>query len=162
FVVIQKRSIVMTVGESNFNRDYFTNFTFQIKSGKVFLDMYLKKPLLKGWRARLDFQLRVSNAKSFQSIFSTTVDVCNIVNVYKNNLFKKWYSNLLKYGNFLRQCPLNASHYYIRNWQFGNNLLPPFITTGAYRLETYNFYGRYRAKDEVFIMSCSADATIND
>lgn len=62
---------------------------------------------------------RVGNSKSFQSLFSTSIDVCNIVNAAKINLFKKWYKNLLKYGNFLRQCPLNASHYYLRDWQFG-------------------------------------------
>ncbi|EDW70267.1 uncharacterized protein [Drosophila virilis] len=157
---VKAKHITLTVGESRFNRDYFDNFTFVLDNGKVYLDMFLKKPLIKGWYARLDFQLRVPNSKSFQSIFSTSVNVCNIVNVYKNNLFKKWYMNLLKYGNFLRQCPLSPGHYYLRGWQFGNSLVPPFISGGSYRLETYNFYGRYKSSDEVFIMSCSADATI--
>lgn len=151
----------MTVGESRYNRDYFDNFTFNIVKGKVFVEMNLKKPLLKGWQARLDFQIRAANSKSFQSIFSTTVDVCNIVNVYKNNLFKKWYNNLVKYGNFLRQCPLSTGRYYIRDWQFDNGLVPPFLTSGSYRMETYNFYGRFKSADEVFIMRFAADATIN-
>ncbi|XP_016959326.1 uncharacterized protein LOC108030785 [Drosophila biarmipes] len=161
FSVRAERSIKFIAGESRFNRDYFENFTFTIRNDKIFLDMYLRKPLLRGWRARLDFRTRVGNSKSFQSLFSTNVDVCNIVNAAKINLFKKWYKNLLKYGNFLRQCPLNASHYYLRGWQFGEGLVPPFIASGAYRLETYNFYGKYKGKDEDFIMSCTADAVIH-
>ncbi|XP_068148989.1 uncharacterized protein [Drosophila tropicalis] len=160
-IYILERSIKFTSGESHFNDNYFDNFSLVIRNGKVFLDMTLKKPLLKGWRARLDFQLRVANSKSFQSLFSTSVDVCNIVNAVKINLFKKWYRNLLKYGNFLKNCPLNASHYYLRGWQFDEMLVPPFITSGSYRLETYNFYGKYKGKDEDFIMSCSADAIIH-
>ncbi|KAH8380408.1 hypothetical protein KR009_010517, partial [Drosophila setifemur] len=152
-------SVRFIAGESKFNRKYFENFTFSITNDQVFLDMYLRKPLLRGWRARLDFQLRVGNSKSFQSLFSTNVDVCNIVNAGKMNLFKKWYKNLLKYGNFLRQCPLNVSH--LKGWQFGEGLVPPFIAGGSYRLETYNFYGHYRGKDEDFIMSCTADAIIH-
>ncbi|KAH8335085.1 hypothetical protein KR074_005056 [Drosophila pseudoananassae] len=155
------RTIRFIAGESRFNRDYFENFTFTIRNDQIFLDMYLRKPLLRGWRARLDFQLRVGNSKSFQSLFSTNVDVCSIVNAGKMTLFKKWYRNLLKYGNFLRQCPLNASHYYLSGWQFGEGLVPPFITSGSYRLETYNFYGKYKGKNEDFIMSCTADAVIN-
>ncbi|XP_017042181.1 uncharacterized protein LOC108088744 [Drosophila ficusphila] len=155
------RSVKFLAGESRFNRDYFDNFSFTIRNDRVFLDMQLRKPLLRGWKARLDFRTRVGNSKSFQSLFSTSVDVCNIVNAAKITLFKKWYKNLLKYGNFLRQCPLNASHYYLKGWQFGEGLVPPFITSGSYRLETYNFFGRYKAKDEVFIMSCTADAVVN-
>ncbi|XP_043650158.1 uncharacterized protein LOC122618089 [Drosophila teissieri] len=153
-------SVKFIAGESRFNRKYFENFTFTIRNDKIFLDMYLRKPLVRGWRARLDFRTRVGNSKSFQSLFSTNIDVCNIVNAAKINLFKKWYKNLLKYGNFLRQCPLNASHYYLRDWQFGEGLVPPFITSGSYRLETYNFFGKYKGKDEDFIMSCTADAII--
>lgn len=158
---LQKRSITMTVGETRYNREYFDNITYNIVKGRVFVEMILKKPLLKGWQARLDFQMRASSSKSYQSIFSTTVDVCNIVNAYKNNLFKKWYNNLLKYGNFLRQCPLTSGQYYIRNWQFDNSLVPPFLTSGSYRLEAYNFYGRFKKADEVFLMNFAADCTIH-
>lgn len=122
--------------------------------------MYLRKPLLKGWRARLDFRLRVGNSKSFQSL-STNIDVCKIVNAAKMNLFKKWYRNRLRSGNLLHQCPLNASHYHLKGWQFENGLVPPFITSGSYRLETYNFFGKYKGKDKDFIMSCTADAVIH-
>jgi len=100
--VSQERSIKFIAGESRFNRDYFENFTFTIRNDKIFLDMYLRKPLLRGWRARLDFRTRMGNSKSFQSLFSTNVDVCNIVNAVKINLFKKWYKNLLKYGQLPR------------------------------------------------------------
>lgn len=149
------------MGESRYNRDYFDNFTFNIVKSKAFVEINLKKPLLKGWLVRLEFQKRASNSKSFQSIFSTTLDVCNIVNLKKNNLFKKWYNNLNKYGNFLRHCPLGTGHYYIRDWQFGNTLVPPFLPDGSYRIEAYNYYGRFRATDEVFIMTFVAYATIN-
>ncbi|EDW40068.1 GL18090 [Drosophila persimilis] len=155
------RNIRFIAGESRFNREYFDNFSFSIRNDQIFLEMNLRRPLPKGWRARLDFQLRVGNSKSFQSLFSTSVDVCHIVNAAKVNLFKKWYKNMLKYGNFLRQCPLKTGHYYLRGWQFGEGLVPPFITSGSYRLQTYNFYGKYKGKDEDFIMSCTADAIIH-
>ncbi|KAI8037718.1 hypothetical protein M5D96_009218 [Drosophila gunungcola] len=127
------RSIKFIAGESLFNREYFENFSFSIRNDQVFLDMYLRKHLLRGWRARLDFRTRVGNSKSFQSLFSTNVDVCHIVNAARISLFGKWYKNLLEYGNFLRQCPLAVRG-----------------ASGSYRLETYNFIGGYKGKDEDF------------
>ncbi|XP_017019326.1 uncharacterized protein [Drosophila kikkawai] len=77
FIVFVKaeRSIKFIAGESRFKREYFKNFTFTIRDDQIFLDMYLRKPLVKGWRARLDFRLHVGNSKTFQSLFSTNIDV---------------------------------------------------------------------------------------
>ncbi|XP_037948007.1 uncharacterized protein LOC119679617 [Teleopsis dalmanni] len=145
---------------ASFNPDYFSNFTLHTTNNTMNVDMYIIQPLKSGFRAYFEFQLRMSNTRKYQQLFSYHIDVCTMVASLKVSLLKKWYNSLKRYGNFLSNCPVTEGHYYLKGWNWDPKLLPSFLHTGEYRIRGYGYYGIYKSKNEVMVVDCDVHINI--
>ncbi|KAH8322116.1 hypothetical protein KR059_003166, partial [Drosophila kikkawai] len=159
-----ERSIKFIAGESRFKREYFKNFTFTIRDDQIFLDMYLRKPLVKGWRARLDFRLHVGNSKTFQSLFSTNIDhdmnYCALIKGAQESIYRRWFTSMLKVGNFATSCPILKGYYYLHGWTLDASIVPSFLYLGDYRIGLTFLYGRFKKQMENPLLECSVEAVL--
>ncbi|XP_068148987.1 uncharacterized protein [Drosophila tropicalis] len=144
-----------------FNPKYFKNYTLFIINNTMNMDMYLNRQIQRGFKAHIDYQLRLANAKNFQTVFSHNTDVCAIVTSVRDSLFKSWFLDMSKHGNFMYSCPVEIGHYYMRNWRMGGSMTHRFLMPGEYRGKAFFFYGKYKAKsyDECLVMTIDAILT---
>lgn len=99
--------------------------------------MHLVKALLPGFRLNMDFFIRKSESDSFSNFYQYSMDVCRILAMRKNNIFKKWFSKFYQYGNFQRFCPVPPNNYYIKDFKVIELDVPTFLFTGYYRLNLH-------------------------
>lgn len=123
--------------------------------------MMILKALPTGFKANVEFQFRLSNAKRHQTLLTYRLDVCNMDVSFKETIFKKWFQSLLEYGNFMPHCPVSPDHYYLNGWKMEPSLVPLYLYPGDYRFTVYGFMGRYKTKTEDFIIELQADAVIS-
>lgn len=116
--------------------------------------------LQTGYRGHVDFQIRLDGSKVYQTLFSYTMDICNMVLSIKDSIFKKWFRSLLKYGNFMQNCPVYSGYYYLRGWKLDGELMPMFLYAGDYRIKGYGFYGKYQSKNEDFVVAIDMELSL--
>ncbi|XP_061401958.1 uncharacterized protein LOC133337767 [Musca vetustissima] len=148
-------------GSCRFSPNYFSNFTFSTANSSINADMQLIKPLRQGLKANLEIQLRLTNSKMHQKLFSYILNICDLVVSFRSTIFKKWFESLLAYGNFMPNCPVAAGRYYVKGWKPDSKLIPSYLYPGDYRLKGYVFYGRYQGKKEDFVVDIEVDAVIS-
>ncbi|XP_034475901.1 uncharacterized protein LOC117782913 [Drosophila innubila] len=145
-----------------FSPIYFKNFSVSIVNKTVDMDMELLKPITRGFKVHIDYQLRMANAKSYQSIFSRHVDVCAMVGTVKDGLLKSWFKSMTKYSNFMHNCPVEVGHYYMHNWKMGSSMTHQFLHPGEYRSRVNFFYGKYQTKTEDRVLSIIMESVIHN
>ncbi|XP_051860144.1 uncharacterized protein LOC117569367 [Drosophila albomicans] len=145
-----------------FNPAYFTSFSITIVNKSISMDMVLLKPILRGFKVHIDYQLRMANAKSYQSIFSRHVDVCAMVSTVKDGLLKSWFKSMASHGNFMANCPVEVGHYYLHNWRMGSSMMHQFLYPGEYRSRVNFFYGKYKTKTEDRVLSIVMESLISN
>lgn len=59
------------------------------------MDMTSIRILQTGYWGHVDFQIRLDGSKVYQTLFSYTMDICNMVLSIKDSIFKKWFRSLL-------------------------------------------------------------------
>lgn len=124
------------------------------------VELDLISPFFSGLQINMDFQGRKIKTKSFRSFYRYTMDMCSIMNYQKNNMFKRWLSGLLTYGNIYRPCPMPPNRYYIRNYNINNLAIPTFLFAGAYRISFNIVQNRDKEKTKDFIIECFLDIEI--
>ncbi|XP_073841511.1 uncharacterized protein [Musca autumnalis] len=148
-------------GKHRFSSKYFSNFTFYTENSTIYADLLLIKSIRQGFKANVEIQLRLDNSKVHQKLFSYILNICDLVVSFKNTIFKKWFESLLKYGNFMQNCPVAADHYYVNGWKPESKLIPSYLYPGDYRIKGYGFMGKYRGKNENFVVEIEVDAVIS-
>lgn len=78
----------------------------------------------------------------------------------KDTIFKKWFRSFLKYGNFMQNCPVYKGHYYLRGWELDPDLIPSYLYAGDYRIKGYGFYGKFKGKDEDFVVAIDLEISV--
>ncbi|KAH8380407.1 hypothetical protein KR009_010515, partial [Drosophila setifemur] len=149
-------------GNCTFNPKYFKNFSLTIEENMMNMDMVLNKPIHRGFKSEVDVQLRLANAKNFQSVFNQKNDVCAITSGMKNSLFKTWFKDMSKQSNFMYNCPVEVGHYYMRNWRMGSSMTHKFLIPGSYRGKVTFFYGKYNTKSYDEALSLTIDTFLSN
>ncbi|XP_030385962.1 uncharacterized protein LOC115632845 [Scaptodrosophila lebanonensis] len=147
-----RSSVSFLTGESTYNKKFFDNFTLSIVNNTLCLDLDIIKPLSRGFRAHIEFQLSLGRSKKYQRVFAHVLDVCEVVTTIKNNIFKSWFQSMLQHGNFMYNCPVAKGHYFLHNWRLESRLVPTYLYAGDYRVKAHFFYGKHRSKLEDFIV----------
>ncbi|XP_032599201.1 uncharacterized protein LOC116806522 [Drosophila grimshawi] len=119
---------------NKFNRNYLQNFALAINNSVMNLDVDLIRPLDSGLRLNIEFFSGNLKSSNYQSFYQYSLDMCNLLNVRKINLFNKWITNFIQNGNFIRGCPFPANHYYIKNYNSSGLVIPSFFFKGSYRI----------------------------
>ncbi|XP_037941296.1 uncharacterized protein LOC119674240 [Teleopsis dalmanni] len=136
---------------------YISNVTYWIDNGTANADMYVKRTLNYGLRVFVDLQMKLADSKKYQSLFSYDVDVCKLLNeFFRESLLRSWYRNLLKYSNFMENCPIMEGFYYIRKLALEPNSIPPYLRSGDYRLCCTAYYGKRNSKKQRSVSNLTA------
>ncbi|XP_054734771.1 uncharacterized protein LOC129242240 [Anastrepha obliqua] len=139
---------------------YLSNFTIEIINGTIYTDFDLIRRLVPGLRCRLEFQLRLANAKSYQPLFHFDIDVCSTIVALKDHLLKSWYKSILKYGNFMENCPISTDHYYMKGWKLQQALIPKYLYPGDYKIVAFFYFGQYKKLAMMFVLELELEATV--
>ncbi|XP_011179984.2 uncharacterized protein LOC105210612 [Zeugodacus cucurbitae] len=146
---------------SRYNAHYFTNFTIQIVNDTIYNDFELIERLDPGVRCRLEFQLRIANSNIYQSLFDFDIDVCSTIIALKDHFLKSWYRSLLKFGNFMENCPFHADHYYLNGWLLEPALFPKYLYPGDYKMIAFIYNGQYKKKNMDFVMEVQLETVVS-
>ncbi|KNC24252.1 hypothetical protein FF38_13697 [Lucilia cuprina] len=147
--------------KSHWSSKYFSNFSLLIQNNSLYANIDVVKPLNIGFKSHIDVQIRLTGSKSYQTLFSYNLDICNVVISFKKTIFKKWFHSLLKAGNFMQNCPVYKGHYYLDAWKLEQDLVPTYLYAGSYRLKSHTFYGKFKGKDEDFLVSIDLDVDLH-
>ncbi|KAH8322118.1 hypothetical protein KR059_003164, partial [Drosophila kikkawai] len=158
----QLSSISLTRVECEKNSRYFKTLNVSAVNSTIAADIELIQTLKAGFRGHIDVQLRLSNAKKFQSLVQTDTDYCELLSTLKDSLFRRWVKSVTKNSNFMENCPISAGHYYLRAWHVDMGLVPSYLLSGDYRLRALVYYGKYRSKKQLFLVQCIVEATMHN
>ncbi|XP_017042182.1 uncharacterized protein LOC108088745 [Drosophila ficusphila] len=159
-VVIRQSAPRMTfkAGDCNYNRSVFSNFTIQIIKAKVMMDMILVTTLRQGLKAHLSFEFRLSKGKPYQSVYQHDMNYCALIKGAQESIYRRWFTSMLKVGNFATSCPIGRGYYYLHGWTLDSSYVPSFLYLGDYRIGGSFFYGRFK-KDSP-LLECSVEAVL--
>ncbi|KAH8378973.1 hypothetical protein KR009_002339, partial [Drosophila setifemur] len=142
------------------NSKFFTTLNITLVNNTIWADIVLVQDLKAGFRGHVDVQLRLTNAKKFQSLVQTDTDYCDLLSTLKDSLFRRWIKSVAKNSNFMENCPVSVGHYYLKAWHIDMNLVPSYMLSGDYRLKALAYYGKYRSKNKVTLVECIVEATM--
>ncbi|XP_004522518.1 uncharacterized protein LOC101460660 [Ceratitis capitata] len=157
-----QRGVRFLYAHMTYNHAYLHNLTTNITNDTLNIDMWLLKDIVQGFMTKFDVHINLSaDKKRFQSIFSYTVDICRIMNNLSHiNLLRAWMLNVVKFSNLKTNCPLEADHYYIRNFVVEKGSIPAYLQAGNYRINTHHYFVRKRSKKEIAVGDFVADLEI--
>ncbi|XP_017156882.1 uncharacterized protein LOC108165359 [Drosophila miranda] len=135
-------------GGSRFDPKIFSNFTVQIVNGKMAIDMVIVSPLSQGLKAHLGFDFRLDKGRPYQSIYQHDINYCALIRGAQESLYRRWFTSMLKVGNFSTSCPIGRGYYYLHGWTLDASYIPSFFYVGDYRISVTLFYGRFKKNDE--------------
>ncbi|XP_033237398.1 uncharacterized protein [Drosophila pseudoobscura] len=144
------------------NPKYFRTLNVTIANNTITADIYLAQGLKAGFRGHIDLQLRLTNAKKFQSLVQTDTDYCELLSSLKESLFRRWIHSVAKNSNFMENCPIPAGPYYLKGYQVDMSLVPSYLLNGDYRLRALVYYGKYRSKGRLFLLECTVEASMKN
>ncbi|XP_052848252.1 LOW QUALITY PROTEIN: uncharacterized protein LOC128259741 [Drosophila gunungcola] len=148
-------------GDCRYNRSIFSNFTIQIIQTKVMMDMVLDTTLRQGLKAHLSFEFRHSKGKPYQSVYHHDMNYCALIKGSQESIYRRWYTSMLKVGNFATSCPIKQGYYYLHGWTLDANYVPSFLYLGDYRIRGSFFYGRFKKQVDHPLLECSVEAVLS-
>ena len=78
------------------NDSFIRNCTTWVEHYAINMDFITLQPLTYKFMTSLDVQIRIADAKNYQSLFVYTIEVCKLLNqVFRENLLRTWFKNLL-------------------------------------------------------------------
>ncbi|XP_016997640.1 uncharacterized protein [Drosophila takahashii] len=146
-------------GDCTYNRSVFSNFTIQIIKTKVMMDMILITTLRQGLKAHLSFEFRLSKGKPYQSVYQHDMNYCALIKGAQESIYRRWFTSMLKVGNFATSCPIQGGYYYLHGWTLDANYVPSFLYLGDYRIGGSFFYGRFKKQNP--LLECNVEAVLN-
>ncbi|KAH8380409.1 hypothetical protein KR009_010519, partial [Drosophila setifemur] len=148
-------------GDCRYDRAIFSNFTLQIINTKVLMDMILVATLPQGLKAHLSFEFRLSKGKPYQSVYQHDMNYCALIRGAQNSIYRRWFTSMLKFGNFATSCPIKTGYYYLHGWTLDPNYVPSFLYLGDYRILGSFFFGRFKKHVPNPLLECSVEAVLN-
>ncbi|CAD7005380.1 uncharacterized protein LOC101460836 [Ceratitis capitata] len=132
--------------QSRSTHRYISNHSVEIVNGTLYTEFQLIRRLDPGVRCHLEFQLRIANSKRYQSLFFFDIDICGTIIALKDHFLKSWYRSLMKYSNFMENCPFNPDRYYLKGWKLDASLFPKYLYPGDYNIIVIIYNGPYRKR----------------
>ncbi|XP_017084265.1 uncharacterized protein LOC108116757 [Drosophila eugracilis] len=162
-IVIEQSAPRMTfkAGDCTYNKSTFSNFTIQILKTKVMMDMILVTTLRQGLKAHLSFEFRLSKGKPYQSVYQHDMNYCALIKGSQESIYRRWFTSMLKVGNFATSCPIREGYYYMHGWTLDANYVPSFLYVGDYRIGGSFFYGRFKKQLNNRLLECSVEAVLS-
>ncbi|XP_039487368.1 uncharacterized protein LOC120449122 [Drosophila santomea] len=158
----ESSSVAVTRVQCEKNSKFFDTLNVTSVNGTIYADVHLLQTLKAGFRAHVDVQLRLSNARNFQSLVQADTDYCELLSTLKDSLFRRWIKSVSKNSNFMENCPVPAGHYYLKGWHVDMGLVPSYLLSGDYLLSALVYYGKYRTKKQMFLVRCMVEATMHN
>ncbi|KAH8364389.1 hypothetical protein KR084_006514, partial [Drosophila pseudotakahashii] len=158
----QPSSLSLSHVQCEKNPKFFSILNVTFVNNTISADIELLQALKAGFRGHVDVQLRLSNAKKFQTLVQTDTDYCELLSTLKDSLFRRWVKSMSKNSNFMENCPVSGGHYYIKGWHVDMGLVPSYLLSGDYRLRAFVYYGKYRTKKQLFLVQCLVEATMHN
>lgn len=158
---LQTTKIEFLASRVRFNPKHFSNLTLFTENATIHADIMVVKPLRQGFKANVEFKLRLNNSKTHQKLFNHVLDVCDMLVGLRKTIFRKWFESILKYSNFMQNCPIPEGHYHLRDWRPDASIIPAYLFAGDYRIRGYCFYGNYKKKNMEFLIDMEVDAVIS-
>ncbi|XP_037806898.1 uncharacterized protein LOC119600599 [Lucilia sericata] len=152
---LMNRFMNFSQAQLKYNTKYFSNATAFIDQGTLNVDMTTIRILHYGLRINIETQHRIDNSKKYQTLFYQDFEMCKVLNeVFRENLIRIWFRNILKYGNLMENCPVPIGRYYVRNMRLETNGIPAYLRPGDYRMNVNYYYGKRKTKKEdmVFLL----------
>ncbi|XP_026833494.1 uncharacterized protein LOC6544204 [Drosophila erecta] len=148
-------------GDCTYNRSTFSNFSIQIIKTKVMMDMTLVTTLRQGLKAHLGFEFRLAKGKPYQSVYQHDMNYCALIKESQDSIYGRWFTSMLKVGNFATSCPISEGYYYMHGWTLDGSNVPSFLYLGDYRIGGSFFYGRFRKQFYSPLLECSVEAVLS-
>ncbi|KAH8370706.1 hypothetical protein KR093_004713, partial [Drosophila rubida] len=158
----QASKMIFKNGDCRYNREVFSNFSLLTTNGRLQMDMMLVRPLINGLKGHVSFEFRVAKAKTYQSVFQHDLNYCSLLKGTQETLYRRWYLEMLKVGNFARSCPILPGYYFLKGWTLNGNLVPSFMYLGDYRVGGSFYYGKYRKRNENPLLECTMEAILQN
>ncbi|KAH8260894.1 hypothetical protein KR044_000199 [Drosophila immigrans] len=140
--------------ECKHNPRNFNIFNLSIVNSRIYAEMGTKTKIQQGFKIYLDVELRLQNAKKYNSVFSYNMDICRSLMSLRNTVYKRWVASILTYGNFSDKCPVLPGYYYLKEFKIEEDLIPGFMFSGDYRIQLRGFYGRFKVNSADVFMHC--------
>ncbi|EDV41364.2 uncharacterized protein Dana_GF10984 [Drosophila ananassae] len=148
-------------GDCKYDKTVFSNFSIQIINTKLMMDMILVSTLPPGLKAHLSFEFRLSKSKPYQSVYQHDMNYCALIKGAQQSIYRRWFTSMLKVGNFATSCPIKQGYYYMHGWTLDANYVPSFFYVGDYRICGSFFYGRFKKNVINPMLECSVEAVLN-
>ncbi|XP_017019527.1 uncharacterized protein [Drosophila kikkawai] len=148
-------------GACRYDKSIFSNFTIQIIKTKLMMDMILVSTLRQGLKAHLSFEFRLSKGKPYQSVYQHDMNYCALIKGAQESIYRRWFTSMLKVGNFATSCPISKGYYYLHGWTLDASIVPSFLYLGDYRIGGTFFYGRFKKQMENPLLECSVEAVLD-
>ncbi|XP_017134821.1 uncharacterized protein LOC108150986 [Drosophila miranda] len=148
-------------GDCRYNRQIFSNFTMQIINTKLLMDMVVASTIQQGLKAHLGFEFRLAKGRPYQSIYQHDINYCAMIRGAQESIYRRWFTSMLKFGNFATSCPVGRGYYYLHGWTLDASYIPSFFYLGDYRISGRFFYGRFKKKEDNPMLECSVEAVLN-
>lgn len=105
---------------NRYSKEYFENCTAWISNHTLNIEMITLRAINYGICVNLDIQIKLQDSRHYQSLFDYEFDVCKLVNEhFREGLLRSWFKNILKFGNFMENCPVIEVGFF--NLWFGFN-----------------------------------------
>ncbi|KAH8270218.1 hypothetical protein KR018_005983, partial [Drosophila ironensis] len=153
--------MIFRTGSCRFDRTVFSNFSMEIIKTKLMMDMILESTLTQGLKAHLSFEFRMSKGKPYQSVYEHNMNYCALIKGAQESIYRRWFTSMLKVGNFATSCPIMQGYYYMHGWTLDANYVPSFFYLGDYRITGTFFYGRFKKPMINPMLECSVEAVLN-
>ncbi|EDV52771.2 uncharacterized protein LOC6544203 [Drosophila erecta] len=158
----ESSSVTVTRIHCEKNPKFFTTLNVTSVNSTFYADVYMPQDLKAGFRGHVDVQLRLSNAKKFQSLVQADNDYCELLSTFKDSLFRRWIKSVFKNSNLMENCPVPAGHYFVNGWHVDMGLVPSYLLSGDYLVNALFYYGKYRTKKQTFLLRCTVGATMHN
>ncbi|KAH8406079.1 hypothetical protein KR215_004741 [Drosophila sulfurigaster] len=152
--------ILNTPSCDEYNRNYLYNFSLNVKTTKLNLEMNLISPLHAGLRINMIFHSRMPSSTTYRNYYHYSLDICNLLSYQKNNLFKRWFSTFQFYGNFRKTCPVPPNYYYMKDYEINQLAIPSFLFSGFYRIFINMVQHKHRDQGKDLIIACKVEVQI--
>ncbi|XP_017019438.1 uncharacterized protein [Drosophila kikkawai] len=144
-------------GACRYDKSIFSNLTIQIIKTKLMMDMILVSTLRQGLKA----QFCLSKGKPYQSVYQHDMNYCALIKGAQESIYRRWFTSMLKVGNFATSCPILKGYYYLHGWTLDATIVPSFLYLGDYRIGLTFLYGRFKKQMENPLLECSVEAVLD-
>ncbi|XP_030385961.1 uncharacterized protein LOC115632844 [Scaptodrosophila lebanonensis] len=156
-----KSGILFKSGDCNYNTDIFSNFSLHIYKNQLTMDMLLVRPLRMGLKGHVVFNFRLGKAQPYRNLFHHDFNYCAMLKGARDSMYGRFFTSMLKVGNFATSCPIGTGNYYLHDWALDSKLVPSFLQIGDYRIDGSFYYGNKKQHKDNTLLLCTVEAILD-